>query len=120
MAASLPASVKLYHGSSKRIFKDALRPWIPDHILDRPKQGFAVPVSDWLRGRLRDLPKDVLLDPRAVQRGIFRPEAVRRTIDRHESGREDLGKRIWLLIQLELWNQTFVDGPRSDPLALNV
>ena len=120
MAASLPASVKLDHGSSKRIFKDALRPWIPDHILDRPKQGFAVPVSDWLRGRLRDLPKDVLLDPRAVQRGIFRPEAVRRTIDRHESGREDLGKRIWLLIQLELWNQTFVDAPRSDPLALNV
>ena len=120
MAAALPASVKLDRTASKRIFKDALRPWIPDHILDRAKQGFAVPVSEWLRGRLRDLPRDVLLDPRAVQRGIFRPEAVCRTIERHESGAEDLGKRIWLLIQLELWLQTFVDARRTEPLVLTV
>jgi asparagine synthase (glutamine-hydrolysing) len=120
MAAGLPDSVKLDQGTSKRIFKDALRPWIPDHILDRAKQGFAVPVSEWLRGRLRELPRDVLLDTRAVQRGIFRPEAVRRIIDRHESGAEDMGKRIWLLIQLELWFQTFVDARRTEALALTV
>ncbi|MFL5892604.1 MAG: asparagine synthase-related protein, partial [Solirubrobacterales bacterium] len=120
MAARLPAAVKLDGRVGKRIFKDALRPWIPGHVLDRKKQGFAVPISEWLRGPLRNLPRDVLLDPRSTSRGIFRPEAISRTIARHEAGDEDLGKKIWLLIQLELWLQTFVDSRRSGPLALTL
>lgn len=120
MAAALPGGVKLDRGTTKRIFKDALRPWLPDGILDRSKQGFAVPISAWLRGPLRDLPGDVLLDPQSVQRGMFQPEMVRGIIDRHLNGLEDNGEKIWIMLQLEIWLRTFVDARSSAPLALAV
>ena len=55
-----------------------MRPWLPDAVIDRPKMGFGVPIANWFRGSLARLPEDVLLDSRAIDRGIFRPEAVRR------------------------------------------
>jgi asparagine synthase (glutamine-hydrolysing) len=80
--------------------------------------GFSVPVSAWFRGPLRELPGDVLLDPRATERGIFRPAEVGRLIDAHRSGAEEHGARIWALLQLELWLRTYVDGEVSGPLSL--
>jgi asparagine synthase (glutamine-hydrolysing) len=118
MAARMPASVKLDHGTTKRIFKDALRPWLPDGILDRPKMGFGVPIAPWLRGPLRDLPGAVLLDPRSLERGLFRPEQVERIVERHLSGAEDTSLKIWCLLQLELWLRTFVDASQPEPVSL--
>jgi asparagine synthase (glutamine-hydrolysing) len=120
MAARLPANAKYDGHVGKRVFKDALREWIPSRILDRPKMGFGVPISEWLRGPLRDLPADVLLDPAALERGMFRPEAVERIVARHRDGIEDMGRKIWVLLQLELWLRTFVDVRRSDPVAIPV
>jgi asparagine synthase (glutamine-hydrolysing) len=120
MAARLPASVKLDGKTTKRIFKDAVRPWLPDHILDRPKMGFGVPVGEWLRGPLRELPREVLLDPRSLERGLFRPERVRQLIERHQSGAESHSYRIWVLLQLELWLRTYVDAPTPSVPTLSV
>ena len=78
-AASLPADLKLRGGEKKWILREALRGWLPDDILDRPKQGFSVPLGDWLRGDLRELARDVLLDPRdARARLLPSPRAVAR------------------------------------------
>jgi asparagine synthase (glutamine-hydrolysing) len=118
-AARLPASAKLRGRETKRIFKDALRPWLPDHILDRRKMGFSVPIGAWFRGPLRDLPADVLLDPAATARGIFRPDEIRRLIEAHRSGAEEHGDRLWALLQLELWLRTYIDGEVSGPLTLD-
>jgi asparagine synthase (glutamine-hydrolysing) len=118
MAARLPASAKLDGHTTKRVFKDALRPWIPDQILDRPKMGFGVPLAEWLRGELGELPGEVLLDPRATERGWFRPERVRKLIDDHHAGAVDNANKLWALIQLELWLQTYVDTKTPAPLTL--
>jgi asparagine synthase (glutamine-hydrolysing) len=115
MAARLPAVTKLRGTTTKRIFKDALRPWIPDHILSRQKMGFGVPIGDWFRGALRSLPADVLLDDRSLARGYFRPDAVRGIIDRHMRGEEDTSNKIWALLQLELWLRTYVDVQQPEP-----
>jgi asparagine synthase (glutamine-hydrolysing) len=117
-AASLPPTLKLHRLTTKRILKDALRPWLPDRILNRPKMGFDVPVGAWFRGPLRELPAEVLLDARATERGIFRPAELRRLIDAHRSGAEEHGKRLWALLQLELWLRTYLDGEVSGPLSL--
>ena len=85
-----------------------MRPWLPDGLLDRPKQGFAVPLERWLREELRDLPEQVLLDPRATERGLFRPGAVRALIEEHRDG-TDRSAQLWALINLELWFRTCVD-----------
>jgi asparagine synthase (glutamine-hydrolysing) len=102
------------------LFKDALRPWLPDSILDRPKQGFGVPIAMWFRGQLRSMPGAILLDPTSRARGMFRPEYVEALIADHQSGARDNAHRIWALIQLELWQRTFVDSLASAPLDLDI
>jgi asparagine synthase (glutamine-hydrolysing) len=120
LAAHLPAEMKRRGRASKVALKDALREWVPSHILDRPKQGFAVPLAQWLRGDLRSLAADVLLDRRAVERGLFREQRLRSLIDQHQSGRADHSRKLWALIQLELWFRSYVDVQVPSPVALSV
>ena len=119
MAARLPAASKLARRPGKLIFKHAMRPWIPDHILDRPKMGFGVPLAEWFRGPLRDLPGEILLDPRSLERGYFRERAVRSLIERHLRGVEDTSNRLWALLQLELWLRTYIDVQRPRQPAVS-
>lgn len=119
-AARLPGSAKLRGVKTKRVLKDAMRPWLPDHILDRKKMGFGVPIGDWFRGALRDLPGEVLLDPRALERGMFQESAVRAIIDDHRSGTRDNSNKIWALLQLELWLRTYIDASTPAPVAMAV
>ncbi len=118
LAASLPASLKRRGRTSKVALKDALRQWVPDHILDRPKMGFSVPLADWFRGRLRELPKEVLLDSRSLERDIFREQAVRALIEDHLDGSADNSLKLWALLQLELWFRSYVDPPVPEPPIL--
>jgi asparagine synthase (glutamine-hydrolysing) len=121
VVASMPASAKARGRRTKVAFKDALRPWLPDHILDRTKMGFGVPLAQWFRGDLRELPGEVLLDPRSLDRGYFRPDAVRRLIEDHHERRRDNSQKLWSLLQLELWLRTYIDPPvaPSAPVALD-
>jgi asparagine synthase (glutamine-hydrolysing) len=115
-AAALPSRLKL-HGTQKKVaLQAALRGWLPDEVLDAPKQGFCVPIDEWLRGELRELAHDALLDPVARSRGYFRPDAVGDLLDRHVAGTEDLSQPLWTLLMLELWHREFVDQePEAEP-----
>ena len=121
LAASLPLHMKLDGQTTKRIFKQAVREWLPASILEREKMGFRIPFGEWLRGRLRQLPEEVLLDARSLDRGLFREQRLREIITEHLDGSRDHAYRIWTLLQLELWFRTYVDGePAAAPLALSV
>jgi asparagine synthase (glutamine-hydrolysing) len=120
LTASLHGNWKVHDDTTKSLFKDALRPWLPDHILDRPKRGFGVPIAHWFRTKLRELPAEILLDPRALGRGLFREQELRRLIEAHASGKWDNSHKLWALIQLELWMSTFVDGERREPASLGL
>jgi asparagine synthase (glutamine-hydrolysing) len=109
-AASIPAELKVRGREKKWIFREALRDWLPGQILDRPKQGFTVPVGEWLRTDLQGMLHDVLLDPGSLGRGYFRPETIRSMIDGHLRGNDDEIKPLWALFMLELWHREFVDG----------
>ena len=119
MTAALPDRLKLGQRDPKHLFKRAVRPLLPRQVLRRPKMGFTIPLADWFRGELRDLPRDVLLDPVATDRAIFRPDAIQGLIDDHVSGRADHANRLWALVQLELWFRTFIDARRDAPLTLS-
>jgi asparagine synthase (glutamine-hydrolysing) len=118
--ARLPGSWKVDGRDTKRIFKQSLRPWLPASILERPKWGFGSPLVHWFRGQLRDLPAEVLLDRRALDRGWFQEKTLVKLIDDHASGQKDNTNELWALIQLELWLRTFVDARARQPLALDV
>ena len=112
-AASIPAEFKVRGREKKWILREALRDWLPAEVLDRPKQGFTPPIGHWFRNELRDLSREVLLDPRSLARSYFKPQEVGAMLDRHQSGRTDETKRLWALFVLELWHREFVDGAPS-------
>jgi asparagine synthase (glutamine-hydrolysing) len=119
MAASLPLSTKVANGTSKRLLKQAIRRWVPAEVVERPKRGFTMPVADWLRNELRELPASVLLDSRARERGIFSAPAIERLIHDHQRATRDNSNKLWALIQLELWFRTYIDRSPSGPLSLD-
>jgi asparagine synthase (glutamine-hydrolysing) len=118
LAASIPADMKVRGRQKKWILREALRGWLPDDILDRPKQGFSVPESDWLRTDLAGFAREVLLDSRSLDRGYFEPREVRGLIDRHAAGADEEARRLWSLLVLELWHRECVDRvPAAAALA---
>ena len=72
--------------------------------------GFPVPVGTWLRGPFWPLVEEFLLGPRARARGLFDPAAVRRLAEEHRRGDAAHGDRLWLLLNLEIWQRVFMDG----------
>jgi asparagine synthase (glutamine-hydrolysing) len=108
-AARLPDSWKLSGLTTKRVLREAMKGLLPDSILNRPKMGFPVPFSFWMRREWNTVARDVLLDSRSRQRGIIDPDAVDRLLRRHASGSTEGGDRIWSLLNLELWYRTFID-----------
>lgn len=108
-AASLPAEFKLSGMKKKHILKAALRGVVPDAVLDRPKMGFSAPVAHWLRHELREMIHDLLLSPRALQRGYFAPPVISTLLHEHCSGQADHAAGLWDLLMLELWHREFVD-----------
>ena len=81
-------------------------------MLRRRKTGFGVPLGRWFREDLRDLAHDVLLDERAQSRGWFRSLTVKTMLELHESGKVDVGHRLWCVLMLELWLRTHVESTR--------
>lgn len=118
-AARLPGALKFPGGELKGLLKDAMADLLPEELIDRPKQGFGVPLNRWFRKELRRLPEAVLLGERARARGIFRPEGVRRLIEQHQTEAFNHAHRLWALIGFELWAQTYLDpaGAPQGPLG---
>ncbi|HEU4938833.1 MAG TPA: asparagine synthase (glutamine-hydrolyzing) [Vicinamibacterales bacterium] len=108
-AATLPADLKIKNGRKKHLLKEAAANLLPSQILNRRKQGFAVPVGGWFRGDLRDFFADVLLSQRARQRGYFNGRFVDRIVREHMTGRRDHTLRLWALVVFELWHRQYLD-----------
>jgi asparagine synthase (glutamine-hydrolysing) len=120
IAATLPLSAKVVGREGKHLLKEAVRPWVPSELLDRPKRGFSMPVRAWFRDELRNLPATILLDARARGRDLFEARNVERLIGDHQRGRADHAEKLWALVQLELWFRTFVDVVPTGPIALDL
>jgi asparagine synthase (glutamine-hydrolysing) len=113
----IPASMKLNGLDAKHIFKRAVRDFVPAEILDRPKQGFGVPIDQWINQQLRVRVRETLTEPRATQRGYVEPHYVNLLLDEHERGRRNHSHELWALFMLELWHRRFVDAARSVAVA---
>lgn len=109
-ASLLPDRLKLAGFTTKRVLRESMKTVLPEAILTRPKMGFPVPFSGWTRGPWNDVARDVLLDSRARQRGLLDPTAVDTLLRAHAANSTDAGDRLWMLLNLELWFRTFIDG----------
>ena len=106
---SLPADWKMRGSRQKYIFtRLARRVGVPEEVLDRPKQGFTLPLGHWMRNELKDWVTSVLLDSSTFQRGYFNSRGVSRLLDEHFTGRRDHSARIWRCLIFELWHRNFL------------
>jgi asparagine synthase (glutamine-hydrolysing) len=113
-AATIPSHLRLRNGTTKYIFKQAMRGILPDAIIDRPKQGFAVPLARWFRGDLSEFARDLLLSDTCRQRGVFDPDYVNRLLQLNDRGR-DLDLQLWTILSFEVWCRRFLDVREAVP-----
>lgn len=108
-AASLPEHLKMNKLRPKSLLKKVAANLVPREAIYRRKMGFGVPVGRWLRGEMQDFLRDILLSDRSLNRGIVRPEMLRKYVDEHIAGTFDHSFQVWTLLMLELWFQRFID-----------
>jgi asparagine synthase (glutamine-hydrolysing) len=116
-AATLPPHLRLRNRTTKYLFKRAMRGVLPDAIIDRRKQGFAVPLARWFRGDWSGFVRDLLLSDTARRRGIFDHRYIEHLLALHARGR-DLDLHLWTLVSFEQWCRTFLDRAPARPAPL--
>lgn len=104
LAWRLPRTFVIRKGQGKWILRRLLERHLPPVLFERPKQGFAIPIGDWLRGPLRDWAEDLLSEPRLADAHL-RPGPVRRRWAEHLSGQRSWGKQLWTVAMLSAWVQ---------------
>jgi asparagine synthase (glutamine-hydrolysing) len=110
LAARIPSSMQVQNGRGKYLLRSlAKKLGVPRETLDRPKQGFALPLKHWLRTELKDELAALLLEPRTLQRGYFRKSAIERLLAEHCRGKRDHSSALWLLLSFELWHRNYLE-----------
>ncbi len=123
-AMSLPQQLRVFERNgkleSKALLKRALEPYLSEDLLYRKKQGFSVPVRHWLRAELHDFAYETLTSKRFIGRGLFTRPFVERLFDQHQSRYQDQGTRLWAMLSMEMWFQTFIDSDANVPLDVGL
>src|SRR2546427_4544840 len=109
-ASRIPREVQIKGLAGKTILKKAVEDILPHSIIYRPKLGFPTPWSGWLAGPRLDTIREMLLEPRSLDRGYFRREAIERLSNEHRAKHRDNYDRIWRLLNLELWHRVCLEG----------
>ncbi len=107
---TMPSHFKLRGWRTKAVLREALQGLVPPEILTRRKMGFPVPVGRWFRGPFWSIIEEFVLGPRTLRRGIFEPSMLRRLTEEHRAGLREHGDRLWLLVNLEIWQRILLEG----------
>jgi asparagine synthase (glutamine-hydrolysing) len=104
---TIPTDLKLKNLETKYIFRKAVKGIVPDEILNRPKQGFGVPINEWINLELKDKIHETLSEKKTLERGFFEPKYIKVLLDEHARKRRDHSYALWILYILELWQRRF-------------
>lgn len=107
-ALALPPELKVRNGEGKYLLKRAVAPLLPTEIVQRPKQGFSAPVSEWFRGGLGERASRAIRESSLAERGLLDYEQVDRLWDAHRSGRGDWAFQLWNLYNVSVWHDLWV------------
>ena len=112
----MPDRFKVRGLTTKAVLREALRDRVPREILHRRKLGFPVPFGRWAREQFATSVRSTVVGPRALARGLFDRSALERLVAEHESGAVNHADRLWLLLNLELWQRVYLDGEEPEAL----
>lgn len=108
-AWSLPLDMKVYKNTGKRILKDLLYTYVPRKLVDRPKQGFGLPLDYLLRTTLKDWASSLLDETRIKQDGFFNAKIISELWMQHSAGDKNHSHQIWSILMFNQW----LDGERG-------
>lgn len=103
-AFSLPFSLRRGDRGAKHLLKSVLSRYVPDRLVNRSKQGFAVPVTEWLATDLRGLVSERLAPSELSEHGLLDPTIVRGWLGRMDRGDREIRRHIWLLLAFQMWH----------------
>jgi asparagine synthase (glutamine-hydrolysing) len=109
-ALSLPPHLKLHRGQTKVILRRVMANRIPEAVLNKPKEGFSIPLKHWLCGPLRPMMEELLSPESIRRRGLFQANSVGQWISAHLSGQANHSHRLWALMVFELWYRSVLDA----------
>jgi asparagine synthase (glutamine-hydrolysing) len=107
LSLSMPLKFKLRDGMRKWLMRKVLDRYVPRELIDRPKQGFSVPIGDWLRGELKGWAEELIEPGRLRREGYLNPELVRSTWNEHQSGRRNRAHHLWSVLMFQLWLERY-------------
>lgn len=116
-ALTVPSSLRLREGVGKHALRQAMAGLLPEWVLVARKQGFIPPDGSWYRGHTFEYLTNLLCSPRALDRGLFEPTALRSVLDEHRAGVRNHRNLLWSLCAIEWWHRLFIDGesPGGEP-----
>jgi len=107
-AATVPGWMKIRQGRVKSVLKDAVADLLPDGLVDRPKEGFVMPINDWILSKLRGYVEDALAPSSLARHGLLNPVAVTSLLQRYDAGETGLASQLWNLVVFQRWwDRTF-------------
>jgi asparagine synthase (glutamine-hydrolysing) len=116
--ATIPAQYLIRGMAGKLALKQAVEDLLPHGIVYRKKMGFPTPWEYWLAGAQLDHLEQMLLEPRSIKRGLFRPEAINKIFAEHRSKSRDHGDQIWRLLNFETWFRVMIEGEPTGDAAV--
>jgi len=115
LVLSLPSDLRTKRGDLKGLLREAVADILPAQLLNAPKRGFVIPLTLWLRNKLRPM-VELLLDPRRLAaQGLFRPEFNARYVQPHLAGTADNTNVVWAALMFQLWHIVFIEGKGVRP-----
>ena len=103
--SGLNPNMKLHGQQTKYILKKAMEPYLPNDVLYRNKMGFAVPLSEWFRGPLKQRVEESLLGDVMVQSGIFNMDYIKHLLSQHQAGVRDYSSPMWALLMFDAFQR---------------
>jgi asparagine synthase (glutamine-hydrolysing) len=107
-AATIPSTLKLHGTKTKYILKKAMADLLPREIITRGKEGFSIPIKNWLRNELRPMMLDVLSPSKIRRDGFFNSNYVQKLVREHLQGKENHSHRLWALMVFNIWRDHYL------------
>jgi len=108
LAATIPSSLKLKANKTKYILKKSMEDLLPHEILYRSKQGFSIPIKNWLRKELRPMLTDVLSRDKVSREGFFNVDYIEKLKNEHLKGTKNHSHRLWALMMFGKWYEIYM------------
>ncbi|MFC4801157.1 asparagine synthase (glutamine-hydrolyzing) [Neobacillus sp. GCM10023253] len=111
VASKIPTSLKTANGTTKYVLRKAAEGVVPDHVLNRKKLGFPVPIRHWLKAEMNDWAKNIIRESQTDH--LINKTYLLKLLDDHCQDKADNSRKIWTVLMFMVWHQVYVEGVYS-------